>query len=154
MAEQLSQSGNVSNGYHFLWNINFIAALYVLLFVFVPPLQVAGIYRVIAIICSVTFFGAAFVIAPNFISGLVLNYTLLSSSLIIALYVLSAIVYGGKQAIIINLQVMITIVTGYISMFYMTYNKRRFGLLVTVLLVVICFYCITTILGLEENPYA
>lgn len=134
--------------------INRLAAAYVMLFCFVPPIQVGTIYRLIAIGSAGVWLLTALFIDPYFINGRVKNLLLLSL-LCLGFMFLSRLNIESIGSAFTNLiQTIIIIIVAFIS-FFMFKNDRKFlSVILTIVLILICYYCITTIQATIENPYA
>ncbi len=134
--------------------INYVTAGYVFLFVFIPPLQVGTIYRLLAIAASLVWFftGNGLGVAPISKRGFkFIQVSVICAALMIFV---SSFIYGFPTAIVRNLQFIIMCIVAYMSLYYFENDTKFLDLWMTVALIVICFFCITTMRGLQENPYA
>ena len=134
--------------------INRLATIYVVLFCFVPPMQVGTAYRMIAIVSAVVWLLTALVVDPRFVNGKVKNLIILSVMCIGFMFLWRLNVEGPADAFANVLQTIIIILIGLMS-FFMFKNDRKFSeVILTIVLIVICYYCITTIQATIDNPYA
>lgn len=138
----------------FLWRVNQAFAMYILLFSFVPPIQLGNIYRIIAVGCAVLWLVIASMQQPSFLQGIVSKYTLLVFTLVVVLFLLNYFVSTLSLAFTNNLQMIIVMLVGFISFYYSRYDKEFYQFAIAFLLVVICIFCVTTIQGTLDNPYA
>lgn len=138
----------------FLWRINQAFALYILLFSFVPPIQIGTIYRIFAVGCAFLWLVIAFMQQPSFLQGIVSKYTLLVFTLVVVLFLLNCFVSTLSLAFVNNLQMIIVMLVGFIAFYYSRYDKDFYQFAIALLLVVICIFCVTTIQGTIDNPYA
>ena len=136
------------------WRINQLMAAYILFFTFAPPLQVDNVYRILAVTASVIWFLTAVAVNPGYISGIVSQYMSLLLVLVFCLVVLNSLVVGLSQAIINNLQLIIVIIVGFIAFFYAQNDRAYYDYIVFFTIIAICAFCVTTIRGVAENPYA
>ncbi len=134
--------------------INHIAASYVLLFIFVPPIQVGNLYRLIALVATVVWFFTNGGLGVTIISSKSARFLLLSISCAVLLILTSSFIASFSTAIIRNVQFIMMCIAGYISLYYFENDPEFFDKWMTLALMVIFFFCITTIQGLIENPYA
>lgn len=133
---------------------NRIAATWVILFCFVPSFQVASIYRLIAIIASCVWLLTALIIDPNFITGKVINFIFIGMLCIGLMFLWQLNVNSMSTAFAYVIQPIIIILIGLISMYSVKNDIVFLNIVITIILILVCYYCITTIKATYENPYA
>lgn len=134
--------------------INYLAASYVLLFVFIPPMQVGTLYRLVAIACSVIFFITGNGLGQVWMNEQSKKYLFVCLGCSALMIFTSSFVYGVSVAITRNIQFIITCIVGYIGLYYFENDPEFLDKWMIVALFAILFFSITTIQGLIENPYA
>ncbi len=134
--------------------INYIAASYVLLFVFVPPVQVGTVYRLLAIAATVIWFFTGKGFGSICISKKGAKFIILSAICALGLIFTSSFIHGISEAITKNLQFIIVCIVGYMSLYYFENDAEFFDKWMTLALIVIFFFCITTIQGIAVDPRA
>ena len=134
--------------------LNRISAACILLFCFVPPIQVDSIYRIIAIAASVVWAGTELMISGGKISKKVLKFIGLSCACVVLMFVARTNISTISTAFANVLQPIIIILVALISMYSFEYDIKFFNIMLPIVLVLICFYCNTTIESAIDNPYA
>ena len=134
--------------------INRISAACVILFCFVPSVQVEDIYRAIAIAASIVWIITALSISSGVISKKMWNYLLIAASCVILLFLWRLNISTFDVAFTNVLQPIIMILVALISMFMLEHDPKFLEIMLTVILILICIYCAITIKATIENPYA
>lgn len=134
--------------------INRCAAAYIIIFCFVPPIQVDDFYRMLAIGASAMWLLSALTIHPGFIDFKVRNFLIISSLFIFLMFVWRLNVDSFGVSFSRSIQSIIIVLVALISMYSLKNDIQFVNIMITIMLILICFYCITTIQGTIENPYA
>lgn len=134
--------------------INRLAATWIILFCFLPPFQVADIYRFIAIVASFIWLCTALVIDPKFINGKVANFICVGFLCVGLMFLWRLNVNSPSVAFANIIQPIIMILIALISMYSMKNDTEFLNVVITIILILVCYYCITTIKATYENPYA
>jgi len=134
--------------------LNRIAAAYLMLFCFVPPIQVGGTYRTLAVGMAVLWFITALLRDPALINGRVKNLGILCVTCLMLLFLWRLGVGTVADAFAGIMQPLIIMIIAFISLYAMKNDKPFLHTMFTVCLVLVCYYCITTIAATLEDPYA
>ncbi|MBP3936845.1 MAG: hypothetical protein IK954_04605 [Clostridia bacterium] len=136
-----------------LLTIERLCALYVVLWIFVPPIQIGTIYRLLAIICAFIWLFCVSLQNKDIFSDLK-RYLSFAIPYIILLFFARMFTYSLRGAITPMQQTIIIIVCGVMATYYMRHDKDFVRVLLTVSMIAIAFFCVTTIQGLIVDPYA
>lgn len=134
-------------------NLEKVCALYVILWIFVPPVQVGTIYRLLAVGCAGLWALLVFLKDPALLDKLG-KYLLIAVACVALMIIWGLGVYSITEAITRHLQMIIMLICGAMATYYMKTDKEFLNLLIAVCLIAITIFCITTIVALIENPYA
>ena len=134
--------------------INRLATIYVVLFCFVPPMQVGTSYRLIAIMSAGIWLLTALLIDPRFLNGKVKNLALLSLACISFMFIWRLNIESAGSAFTNLIQTIIIFLIAFMSFFIFKNDRLFLDVILTIVLILICYYCITTIQATIENPYA
>ena len=134
--------------------INRLSALYVICWVFYPFMQVALIYRYIAVAFGLIWILTALLQSTGFIKKYKVFF--ICSLSYVFLLVAIRLVFGlsVSDSIARTLQTIIMILIGVMSIYYHENDFDFFKILFPILMISLIFFSITTIIGLIENPYA
>lgn len=134
-------------------NLERICALYLILWVFVPPVQVGTIFRILAVACAGLWFLIVLLRDSHFfqITG---KFLLIAVFCVALMIIWSLGVYPITTAVVRNLQFIIMLICGTMATYYMKTDKEFIEILIVLCLIAISIFCITTIVALIENPYA
>lgn len=134
-------------------NLEKVCALYVVLWIFIPPVQVGTIYRLLAIGCAGLWALLVFLRDETLLNKL--GKYLLIAILCVALMIIWSLgVYSIITAITRNLQFIIMLICGMMATYYMKTDKEFIQILIGACLMGIIIFCTTTIIALIEDPYA
>ena len=135
------------------FNLEKVCALYVILWIFVPPVQVGTIYRLIAVACAGLWFLLVFLRDRTLLNTI--GKYLLVGIVCVALMIICGLgVYSITMSITRNLQFIIMLICGAMATYYMKKDKEFVQILIGICLLVISIFCVTTIIALIQNPYA
>ena len=134
--------------------LNRIAAIYLVLFCFVPPMQVGIIYRVPAIAAAIVWVLTALLIDPYLINGRVRNFVLIGAACLILMFLWRLNVQSPARAFAGLLQTIIAVLIALIAFHSFKSDLALLQFLFTMVLALICYYCVTTIIATVDNPYA
>lgn len=136
-----------------LINLEKLCALYVVLWIFIPPVQVGTIYRVLAVGCAALWF--LFVLFRDTSLFNKIGKFCLIGFLCAALMILySLFVFPVTTAIIRNLQFIIMLICGAMAAYYMQTDKTFLQILIGACLIGMIIFCCTTTYALINDPYA
>ncbi len=134
-------------------NLEKICALYVILWIFIPPIQVGTIYRLLAVGCAGLWLLLVMLTDTTLLNNLG-KYLFLGALCVGFMLIWSLGVYSITTAITRNLQFIIMLVCGAMATYYMKTDKDFVQLLIGVCLLAIVVFCTTTIAAVIEDPYA
>ena len=135
------------------FNLEKLCALYVILWIFVPPVQVGTIYRVLAVGCAGLWFLCVLFRDSKTFTFLG-KYLFIGGLCAVLMIVWAFGSYSIGDAVVHHLQFIIMLVCGAIATYYMNTDREFVRIMIGVCLLVISFFCITTMQGVLENPYA
>ncbi len=133
--------------------INRLAALYIVCWVFIPPLQVDEIYRNLAVALAIVWVVTSIYNDSQFFSE---NKVFIVASIACAaLMILWRCGIGSLSSAITNtIQFIIFIIIAAISLYYQKNDFSFLKIMMTVMLALVLIFSITTIQGVLEDPYA
>lgn len=133
--------------------VNRLAAAYLLCWVFVPAVQLGMIYRLIAVVCSVLWAVTAIAMDTRFI---VRNQWYFFWVIVTALsiIVLTMQIMSLGSAVMNTLQYIIMLIIGSMALYFHENDEDFLENILTVILLLIAFFSITTTQAVLENPYA
>lgn len=134
-------------------NLEKICALYVILWIFVPPVQVGTIYRLAAVGCAGLWFLSVLLRDPTLMDKIG-KFLLIGAACVALMIIWSLGVYSIGTSITRNLQFVIMLTCGVMATYYMKTDKEFVHILIGACLIAICIFCVTTIVAVIENPYA
>lgn len=130
-----------------------ICATYVILWTFIPFMQVGVHYRLVAVFCLFVWFLSKGV--NMFVANSLERTHLIMVMITVLTRVFSmSFYYGLGYAFINSIQMLIMFSIGAISMYYMNRDAVFLRKLIVLSLMVMCIFCVTTIKGVISNPYA
>jgi len=134
-------------------NLEKVCVLYVILWIFVPPVQVGIIYRLLAVGCAGLWLLLVMLRDATLLNNLG-KYLLIGALCLSLMLIWSLGVYSITTAITRNLQFIIMLVCGVMATYYMKTDKDFVHLLIGACLLAIVVFCVTTIVAVIEDPYA
>ena len=135
------------------FNFERVCALYVILWIFIPPIQVGTIFRILAVGCACMWL-LMILLRDRQVLDFLGKY-LAISALCVALMIVWALgSFSIGTAIKTHIQFIIMIACGAIATYYMKTDKEFLQILIGACLLCMAFFCITTIDGVIKDPYA
>ena len=134
--------------------INRLSAVYIILFCFVPSVQVENIYRLVVLAASAIWVISALGISSGTISKEMGKFILIAATCVALMFIWRTNIGSISSAFANVLQPIIMILVALISMFMLEYDSEFFNILLTAILILVCVYCVITIQATLENPYA
>lgn len=136
-----------------LLTIERICALYVVLWIFVPPVQIGSLYRLIAVACAVIWFVLVSIQNSRDTVGME-KFLQISLPCMCLLFLHAFPRYGFPGTIIRNLQFIIISICALIAIYYSEHDTKFIKQLICISMIFMVIFSITTIQGLIEDPYA
>ncbi len=136
-----------------IFTIEKFCALYVILWIFVPPVQVGSVYRLAAVACAALWLFCVTMQNKSALTDLkrYLSFALPCMALMI---IQRAFAYSFARAFANSIQFIIIVICGIITTYYMKYDRDFIRILLLAAMIAISIFCVTTIQGLIEDPYA
>lgn len=134
-------------------NLEKICALYVILWIFIPPIQVGTFYRLLAIGCVAIWF-LTIVLRDKQALDILIKYLIIGALCVVLMLVWSFGSYSFIDAIKNHLQFIIMLACGVIATYYMKRDKEFLQIIIGACLICMAIFCVTTIDGVIKNPYA
>ena len=136
-----------------LLTIERLCALYVVLWIFVPPIQIGALYRLIAVACATVWFILVSV-QNSEKTGKMADFLRIALPCLFLLIIQAFPRFGFPGVIIRNLQFIIVLICALIGIYYSVNEPEFLKKIICISMLVMVIFSITTIQGLINDPYA